>query len=51
MLNKYSKIFVAGHNGMIGSAVIRKLKKLNYKRIYFIDRKKLDLTKQDKVYR
>ena len=51
MLNKYSKIFVAGHNGMIGSAVIRKLKNLNYKRIFFIERKKLDLTKQDKVYR
>ena len=27
MINKKSKIFVAGHKGMVGSAIIRKLKK------------------------
>jgi hypothetical protein len=27
MLNKNSKIFVAGHNGLVGSAIVRKLKK------------------------
>mgnify|MGYP001343753993 FL=1 len=51
MINKNSKIFVAGHNGMIGSAVIRKLKYLNYKKVYFKDRKQLDLRNQSKVYK
>ena len=39
MLNKKSKIFVAGHNGMVGSAIIRKLKDLEYKKIYFQSKK------------
>jgi len=42
------KVFLAGHNGMIGSAIYKKLKKKNYK-IITADRKKLDLTNQDKV--
>ena len=50
MLNKKSKIFVAGHNGMVGSAIIRKLKDLKYKKIYFQSKKKLDLMNQKKVY-
>ena len=33
-LNKSSKIFVAGHNGMVGSAILRYLKKKYYKNIY-----------------
>ncbi len=43
MINKKSKIFIAGHNGMIGSAIIRKLKELKYKKIYFQNKKQLDL--------
>ena len=39
MLNKKSKIFVAGHKGMVGSAIIRKLKDLEYKKIYFQSKK------------
>jgi len=27
MLNKNSKIFIAGHKGMVGAAVLKKLKK------------------------
>ena len=50
MINKNSKIFIAGHNGMIGSAVIRKLKELKYKKIYFQNKKQLDLRNQNKVY-
>ncbi len=50
MISKNSKIFVAGHNGMIGSAVLRKLKSLNYKKIYFKKRSQLDLTNQNKVF-
>ena len=33
MLNKKSKIFIAGHNGMVGSAVLRLFKKKGYKKI------------------
>ena len=50
MFNKKSKIFVAGHNGMVGSAIIRKLKDSKYKKIYFQSREKLDLMNQKKVY-
>ena len=39
MLNKNSKIFVAGHNGLVGSAIVRKLKKKGYKNIITIDKK------------
>ena len=31
MINFNSKIFVAGHNGLVGSAVVRQLKKKGYK--------------------
>ena len=47
---KSLKVFLAGHNGMIGSAIFEKLKKKNYK-ILTVDRKKLDLTNQNKVYK
>tara|TARA_Y100000591_G_scaffold321039_1_gene335332 strand:- start:84 stop:1031 length:948 start_codon:yes stop_codon:yes gene_type:complete len=49
MINKKSKIFVAGHRGLIGSAIIRKLKEQNYKNIYFKTRKELDLRDFKKV--
>ena len=48
-INKNSKIFLAGHKGMIGSAILRLLKKKNYKNIFTIDKKKLDLRNQLKV--
>ena len=46
---KKSKIYVAGHNGLVGSAIIRRLKFFGYKNIITIDREKLDLTNQLKV--
>ena len=49
MINKNSKIFLAGHNGMIGSAIFRKLKDLNYDNIFTVSKKKIDLTDQKKV--
>ena len=49
MKNKNLKIFVAGHKGLVGSAIVRKLKEKNYKRIITIDKSKLDLTDQRKV--
>ena len=50
MINKNSKIFVAGHNGLVGSAIVRKLKDKGYKNILTVSRLKLDLTNQSKVY-
>ena len=49
MLKKNSKIYVAGHTGLVGSAIVRKLKKLKYTNIITIDRSNLDLTDQKKV--
>ena len=50
MINLNSKIFVAGHNGLVGSAIVRKLKEKKYKNILTISRKKLDLTNQNEVF-
>ena len=50
MLNKDSKIYVAGHTGLVGSAVLRLLKKKGFKKIFFQERKKLDLKIQKDVF-
>ena len=50
MINKKSKIFVAGHKGLVGSAIVRKLKEKGYKNIITIEKSKLDLTSQTKVF-
>ena len=50
MVKKNSKIFVAGHKGLVGSAIVRKLKENGYYRILTIEKKKLDLTDQASVY-
>ena len=50
MINKNSKIYVSGHRGLVGSAILRKLKKDGYKNIICKSRKDLDLTNQTKVY-
>tara|TARA_B100001248_G_scaffold106757_1_gene79627 strand:+ start:523 stop:1497 length:975 start_codon:yes stop_codon:yes gene_type:complete len=50
VINKKSKIFIAGHKGMIGSAILRNLKSKGYKNLYFIEKKKLDLRNQKKVF-
>ena len=49
MFHLQSKIYVAGHKGLVGSAIVRQLKKEGYKKIIFEDRSKLDLTNQLKV--
>ncbi len=49
-LNKKSKIFIAGHNGMVGSSVLRHFKKKGYKNLFFRNRKNLDLIDQKKTY-
>lgn len=50
MIKKNDKIFLAGHNGMIGKAILKKLKKDGFKKIITIDKKKLDLRNQSEVY-
>lgn len=47
---KTSKIFLAGHNGMVGSAIYRSLISSGYKNIILRDRKKLDLLNQKKTF-
>ncbi len=49
MISNNSKIYVAGHKGLVGSAIVRKLKERGYKKIITANRKKLDLTNQSKV--
>ena len=39
MINLNSKIFLAGHRGMLGSSILRTLKKKGYKKIIFANRK------------
>ena len=49
MLTKNSKIFIAGHNGLVGNAIYDLLKKKGYKKIITANRNKLDLTDKKKV--
>ena len=51
MIKKNDKIFVAGHNGLIGSAIIKKLKFKGYKNLITIDKKKLNLLNQNDVFK
>ena len=44
-----SKIFVAGHNGMVGSAIVRRLEELGYNNIITLNRSKLNLLDQSEV--
>jgi len=44
--NKDSKIFVAGHNGMVGSAILRLLKGNGYNNLIYKSRKELNLLDQ-----
>ncbi len=50
-MSKKERIFVAGHNGMIGSAILRKYKKNKKFEILFENKKKLDLTNQKDVFK
>ena len=49
MIKLNSKIYVAGHNGLVGSAIVRELKKKGYTNIITADKKNLNLTNQSKV--
>ena len=49
MMEKNDKIYVAGHRGMVGSAIVRELKNQGYFNIVTRTHKELDLTRQDAV--
>ena len=51
MISKNSKIFVTGHMGLVGSALLRRLKKSGFRNVITVDKKKLDLRDQKKVYK
>ena len=48
-MKKTSKIYVAGHNGMVGSAIVRELKKQGYNNIITKSKQDLDLINQQAV--
>lgn len=48
-MNKENKIYVAGHNGLVGSAILRKLKSSGYENIITKTHSELDLTNQAEV--
>ena len=43
------KIYVAGHRGLVGSAIVRKLKQRGFKNLLLRTRNELDLTNQLEV--
>ena len=49
-LEKNDKIFIAGHNGMVGSAILRSLKKKGYRNLCFLGRKDLNLVNQEQTF-
>ena len=50
-MKKDAKIYVAGHRGMVGSAILRELLRQGYTNIITRTHKELDLTRQDAVER
>lgn len=50
-MQKDSKIYVAGHRGMVGSAIVRELQRQGYTNIITRTHAELDLTRQDQVER
>lgn len=48
-MEKNSKIYVAGHKGMVGSAIVRELQKQGYTNIITKTHSELDLCRQEEV--
>lgn len=49
MIDKSTKIFIAGHNGLVGSAILKNLKQKGYTNFVLKSHKELDLTSQEAV--
>lgn len=50
-MNKDSKIYIAGHRGLVGSAILRKLEADGYTNLIYITSEDMDLTNQEPVER
>lgn len=48
-MNKHAKIYVAGHRGMVGSAIVRRLQADGYSNLVMRSSSELDLTRQEAV--
>ncbi|ARJ56746.1 putative GDP-fucose synthase [Campylobacter cuniculorum DSM 23162 = LMG 24588] len=48
-IQKDSKIYIAGHRGLVGSAVLKKLKEKGFNNLVYKTHKELDLTQQEAV--
>ena len=48
-MDSNSKVFVAGHKGLVGSAIIRNLEDKNYENVYWIGRETCDLRDRSQV--
>ena len=48
-MDNNSKVFVAGHNGLVGSAIVRNLESKNFNNIYWVRRKNCDLRNKVQV--
>ena len=49
LITKSDSIYIAGHNGMVGSSIYRKFKANDYNNLIIKDRKELDLLDQSLV--
>jgi len=49
LMKRDAKVYVAGHNGMVGSAIVRRLQKQGYASILTVSRSQLDLLNQQAV--
>ena len=49
MMKSGDKIYIAGHNGLVGSAIIRALRSAGYTNLVYRTSKELDLRKQEEV--
>ena len=50
LIDKNSKIYVAGHKGMVGSAIIRNLKKRGFNNLLTVERKLLNLENREEFF-
>ena len=48
-MEKTAKIYVAGHRGMVGSAILRELQRQGYDNLVLRTHRELDLTRQTEV--